>query len=95
MVFIMIYLFAFHDALTSEILTTRTERLITCCEALQKRKVRLWPYKTGISSLLQVFYYWSFQDDTSVVVIIVLWFGVDFLCCLHLMHVFVYLVKFG
>ena len=32
---------------------------------------------------------------TSVVVLIVLCFGVEFLCCLRLMCVFVFLVKFG
>ena len=36
-----------------------------------------------------ILYYWSFQGDTSVVVIFVLCFGVEFLC------VFVALVKFG
>ena len=32
----------------------------------------------------------SFQDDTSVVVIIVLCFGVEFLFCLHLLYVFMF-----
>ena len=30
-----------------------------------------------------------------VVVLIVLCLGVEFLCCLHLMHFFIVLVKFG
>ena len=37
----------------------------------------------------------SFQGDTSVVVLTVLWFGVEFLCCLSLMYVFIFLVQFG
>ena len=37
----------------------------------------------------------SFQGDTSVVVLIVLCFGVEFLCCLSLMCVFIFLVQFG
>ena len=36
----------------------------------------------------------SFQGDTSVVVL-VLCFGVEFLCCLSLMCVFIFLVQFG
>ena len=37
-----------------------------------------------------ILYYWSFRGDTSVVVLIVLCFGVDFLCCLSLMYVFIF-----
>ena len=37
----------------------------------------------------------SFQGDTSVVVLIVLCFGVEFLCCLSHMCVFIFLVQFG
>ena len=37
----------------------------------------------------------SFQGDTSVVVLAVLCFGVEFLCCLSLMYVFIFLVQFG
>ena len=37
----------------------------------------------------------SIQGDTSVVVLIVLCFGVEFLCCLILMCVFIFLVQFG
>ena len=40
-------------------------------------------------------YYRSFQGDTSVVVLFVLCFGVDYLCCLHLVYVFMFLFKFG
>ena len=40
-------------------------------------------------------YYWLFQGDTSVVVPFVLCFGVKFLCCLYLMYVFIFLLKFG
>ena len=32
----------------------------------------------------------SFQGDTSVVVLTVLCFGVEFLCCLSLMYVFIF-----
>ena len=35
-----------------------------------------------------------FQCDAYVVDLIVLCFGVQFLCCLRIMHVFVVLVKF-
>ena len=37
----------------------------------------------------------SFQGNTSVVVPFVLCFGVEFLCCLYLMYVFIFLFKFG
>ena len=37
----------------------------------------------------------SFQGDTSVVVLVVLCFGVEFLCCLSLMCVFIFFVQFG
>ena len=39
----------------------------------------------------------SFQGDTYVdlVVLTVLCFGVEFLCCLSLMYVFIFLVQFG
>ena len=35
-------------------------------------------------------YYLSFQGDTSVVVLIVLYFGVEFLYCLHHLYVFIF-----
>ena len=35
------------------------------------------------------------QGDTSVVVLSVLCFGVDLLCCLNRTYVFIVLVKFG
>ena len=44
---------------------------------------------TGLS-LPVILYYLSFQGETSVVVLIVLCFGVEFLCCLSLMCVFVF-----
>ena len=37
----------------------------------------------------------SFQGDASVVVLFVLCFGVEFLCCLNRMYVFIFLFKFG
>ena len=45
----MIYLFVLDDSLTSERFTTRTEELTKCYEPLQKLRVRLWPFKTGLS----------------------------------------------
>ena len=41
-----------------------------------------------------ILYYRSFQGGTSVVVIVVLCLGVELLCCLHSMYVFIFLVKF-
>ena len=49
---------------------------------------------TGLS-LPVILYYLSFQGETSVVVLIVLCCGVEFLCCLSLMYVFIFLVQFG
>ena len=37
----------------------------------------------------------NFRSHKDVVVLIVLCFGVEFWCCLNLMHVFIFLVKFG
>ena len=37
----------------------------------------------------------TFQGETSVVVLILLCFGVEFLCSLSLMYVFIFLVQFG
>ena len=37
-----------------------------------------------------IFYYFSCQGDTSVVVLIVLCFGLEFLGCLHIMYVFIF-----
>ena len=75
----MIYSFVLDDSLTSWRFTTRTEQLTKCCEPLQKMRVRLGPCKTGLSPPpLVIVYYRSFQSDTSVVVLIVLCFGVDF-----------------
>ena len=60
--------------------TTKTEQLTKCCEPLQKLKVRLWPCKIDLSPPV-ILYYRSFQDDTTVMVLIVLCLGVEFLCC--------------
>ena len=35
--------------------------------------------------------YWLFQCNSSIVILIVLRFGVEFLCCLCLKYVFIYL----
>ena len=48
-------------------------------EPLQKLRARLGSCKSGLSSPLFL-YYLSFQGDTSMVVLIVLSFGVEFLC---------------
>ena len=45
-----------------------------------------------------ILYYRAFQGDTSVVVLIVLivlCFGVEFVCCLSLMYVLIFLVSSG
>ena len=69
----------------------RTEQLNQCCEPLQKVRVRLGPCKTYLSSPV-VLYCWSFQGDISFVDLFDLCFGVEFLCCLKFMHVFIVLV---
>ena len=73
----------------------RTEQLTKCCEPLQKMRVRGGVCKTGLSPPPPpvVLYYSSFQGDTSVVVLIVLCFGVELLCCLS--HMFVFIFKFN
>ena len=91
----MIYLFVLDDSLTSKRFTTRTEQLIKCCEPLQKLRVRLGTCKIDLSPQV-ILYYWSFQGDTSVVVLIVLCLGVYmFLCCWRLMYVIIFLVSLG
>ena len=92
MVVIMIYLFVLDDSLTNKRFTTRTEQLTKCCEPLQKLRVRYGTCKTGFSTP-RILYYRSFQDDTSVVIHGALCLGVEFLCCLHLMYVFIFLIK--
>ena len=49
--------------------------------------------KTGLSPPV-ILYYRSFQGNISVVVLIVLYLGVIFLCCWPLMYVIIFLVKF-
>ena len=44
---------------------------------------------TGLS-LPVISYYLSFQGETSVVILTVLCFGVEFLCCLSLIYVFIF-----
>ena len=48
----------------------------------------------GFPTRRLILYYWWFQSDFSVVVLIIFCFDVEFLCCLHLLYVFIYLVKF-
>ena len=57
------------------VFTTRTEELTKCYEPLQKLRVRLGTCKTGLSPPVTLCY-WSFQVDTSVVVLFVLCLGV-------------------
>ena len=71
----MIYLFVLDDSLTSQRFTTRTEELTKRYEPLQKLRVRLGTCKTGLSPPVTLCY-WSFQVDTSVVVLFVLCLGV-------------------
>ena len=71
----------------------RTEQLSKCLEPLQKLRVRLGTCKIDLS-LPVILYYWSFQSDTSVVVLFVLFLGVFFVCCLRLMYFIIFLVKF-
>ena len=71
----------------------RTEQLSKCLEPLQKLRVRLGTCKIDLS-LPVILYYWSFQGDTSVVVLFVLFLGV-FFCVLFAPYVFYHiLVKF-
>ena len=71
-----------------------TEQLTKSCEPLQKLRVRLGTCKIDLSRPV-ILYYWSFQGDTSVGVLIVFvsW-CINFLCCWSLMYVIIFLVKF-
>ena len=72
----MIYSFVLDDSMTSsKRFTMRAEQLTKCCEPLQR--MRLGACKTGLSPPV-ILHYLSFQGDTStsIVVIIVLCFGV-------------------
>ena len=71
----MIYLFVLDDSLTSLRFTTRTEELTKCYEPLQKLRVGLWPCKIDLNPPVALCC-WSFQVDTSVVVLFVLCLGV-------------------
>ena len=73
-----------------------TIELTKCYEPVLKLRMRLCPCKTGLSPSV-ILCYWSFQGDTSVVVLFVCFFVLVFknvLCCWHLMYVFIFLVKF-
>ena len=63
-----------------------------CCESSKKMMVRLGACKTGLSSSSVTYF-----TDPSVVVLILICFGAVhvFLYCLHLMYVFIFLVRFG
>ena len=71
----------------------RSEPLTKCCEPLRKMRLRLGACKIDLSP--QVVLLISFQDDSSVVVPFVLCFGVEIVCGLNLLYVFVFLFKFG
>ena len=79
----MIYSFVLDDSSSSQRFTTRTEQLTMCCELQQKLRVRLWPCKTSLSSPVIL-------CDTSDVDLVVLCLGVDCLCCVRLMCVFIF-----
>ena len=64
-------------------------------EPLQNLRARFGTCKAGLSPAPSSFIFLIFQGDTSVVVLFALCFGVEFLCCLNLMYVFIVLVKFG
>ena len=70
----MICLFVLDDSLTGWRFTTRTEELTKCYEPLQKLRVRLWSFKIDLNPPVTLCY-WSFQVDTSVVVLFVLCLG--------------------
>ena len=55
----------------------RTEHLTKCCEPLQKMRVGLEPCKTGIIPSVVLFCF-SFQGDTSVVVLFFYVMGSNF-----------------
>ena len=95
MVIIVIYLFVHDDSLTSKRFATRTEQLTKCYEPLQKMRVMLGPSKTGLSPPPPKDFYITLQGDTSVIVLFILCFGVEYLCCLNLMYVVIVLLKFG
>ena len=69
----------------------KTEQVTKCCEPLQKIWVRLGACETGLSPLL--FYTTDTTGDTSLLVLIVLCFGVELLCCLHLTCVYVFIKR--
>ena len=55
----------------------------------RKLRVRLWPCKSSLGPPV-ILYYRSFKGDTSAVVLDVLCLGVEFLCGLCLMCVFIF-----
>ena len=70
----MIYLFVHVDSFSSQRFTTRAEQITKCYEPLQKMRMSLEPCKTGITPPPPpqvILYYWSFQGDTSVVLLFV------------------------
>ena len=71
----MIYLFVLDYSFTNKRFTTKTEELTKCYEPLQKLRVRLRPCKIDLNPPVTLCY-WSFQVDTSVVVLFVLCLGV-------------------
>ena len=90
MVVIIIYLFVLDDSLTIKRVTKRTEQITKCRELLQKMRVRLGTCESGLSPPV-IKYYRSFHGDASFVVLIVLCFGVELLCCLHLTCMYIFI----
>ena len=66
--------------------------LLNVMNHCRKWGVRLGPSKTGLSSPPPVIY---ITDCSKAMLLFVLCFGDEFLCCLNLMYVFIVLVKFG
>ena len=52
-------------------------------------RLRIEPCKIDLSSPV-ILYYRPFQGDTSIVVLFVMCFGIEFLCCLSLMYIFIF-----
>ena len=63
-----------------------TEQLSRCCETLQKLRMRLGPS----NFILLIVKRQDFRCGSTWFI-----FDFEFLCCLHILYIFIYLVKFG
>ena len=86
---IIIYTFVLDDSLINKRFIPRTEQLNKCCEPLQKIKVR-YAVQAPSDFIL--------TDRSKAILplwfLVVLCFGVEFLCCLSVMYVFVFFFFF-